>query len=83
MEVPNAATFGVNLANEPPSSNPEPVIVLRIGTPSEATARVTLCSSPRRIRGASLPMIAPEGRVTRGSRVYIAFENWVEIGAAK
>ena len=44
---------------------------------------MTLCSSPRRIRGASLPMIAPPGTVTSGSRMYIAFEKRAEIGSAK
>src|SRR5207342_2355135 len=69
IDVPNAATRGVNLTNVPPSSIPAPMIVWRIGIPSAATARVTLASSPRRMSGAIRPITTPPGTDTSGSRV--------------
>jgi hypothetical protein len=59
MEVPNAATFGVNLANEPPSTNPEPVIVLNPLVLEGTDQPVVLSSYEREIgRLVALPVPA-------------------------
>ena len=77
-EVPKNARSGRTLMKLPPSTRPVPVIVPRIGMPWAATVCVIDCSSPRRMRGARRPMIAPPGIVTSGSRVKTDF---VKLGA--
>ena len=73
IEVPSAASPGRSFTNEPPSSVPAPVIVPRIGIPAPASTRVACGSSPRRMRTAIRPTIAPPGTDSEGSRVYMAF----------
>ena len=74
IDVPNAATLGVSLANDPPSTRPAPVIASGSASRGcDRTGDALLLAAPH--PGSELLMIAPPGTVTSGSRMYIAFEK--------